>query len=58
MVAVMCALFQRAKTARVAQKKEIRPPAAFDETFARRAIAPLIPAPAKFAKYASDSVPS
>jgi hypothetical protein len=47
---VTAALFQRANTANVAQRNDSRPPSAFDEVFARRAIAPLIPAPAKFAK--------
>jgi hypothetical protein len=46
----MSALFHEAKTARVDVKNEMRPPSAFDELFARRAIAPLMPAPAKFAK--------
>ena len=34
------------------------PPSAFEEAFARRAIAPLMPAPAKLAKYASAGEPS
>ena len=47
---VMSALLHEAKTARVAVRNEMRPPSAFDDMFARRAIAPLMPAPAKFAK--------
>src|SRR4051812_38339109 len=56
--AVTAALFHPAKTAIVAARNDKRPPAAFELALARRAIAPLIPAPAKFAKYASPSVPS
>ena len=55
---VTSALFHEAKTASVAAKNEMRPPSAFDDAFARRAIAPLMPAPAKFAKYALASEPS
>jgi hypothetical protein len=35
-----------------------RPPIAFEVAFARRAIAPLIPAPPKFEKKASAGDPS
>jgi hypothetical protein len=56
--AVTGALFQLTKTATVAAKNDRRPPAAFEVVLARRAIAPLIPAPAKFAKYASADLPS
>ncbi len=49
---------QRMNTLVVAQKKETRPPSAFEDVSARRAIAPLIPAPPKFANHDSLSVPS
>ncbi len=57
-VTVTTPLFQRAKTATVAHMKESRPPAAFEVAFARRAIAPLIPAPPKFANHDSACDPS
>jgi hypothetical protein len=47
---VIAALFHRANTATVAAKNESLPPAAFEDALARRAIAPLMPAPAKLAK--------
>jgi hypothetical protein len=46
---------QRLNTASVAQKKEIFPPSALLVRFARAAIPPLMPAPAKFAKCARAS---
>ena len=58
MLAVTAALFQPKNTAIVALKKERRPPRTFEESLARRAMAPLIPAPAKFANHASRGEPS
>ena len=51
-------LRQREKTANVAQAYETLPPSAFDVSFARLAIAPLMPALATFANSASPSAPS
>ena len=51
-------LRQREKTAKVAQRYEAFPPSAFDVSFARLAIAPLIPALAMLAKRDSPSLPS
>ena len=47
---VISELRHRRKTATVATMNETRPPSSFEDSFARRAIAPLIPAPPKFAK--------
>jgi hypothetical protein len=47
-----------AKTAKVAQRYEILPPRAFVVSFARWAIAPLMPALATFAKCDSAALPS
>src|ERR671930_422707 len=58
MSTVTPALFHDANTAMVAAKNEMRPPSAFDERLARRAIAPLMPAPPKFAKYGSACEPA
>ena len=49
---------QREKTANVAQRYETFPPSAFVVSFARLAIAPLIPALATFANTAVASLPS
>ena len=50
-------LLQRAKTANVAQRYEIFPPSAFVVSFARCAMAPLIPALATFANQVCPSPP-
>ena len=49
---------QRAKTASVDQRYDAFPPSAFEVSLARFAMAPLIPALAMFAKYASASPPA
>ena len=47
---VMGTLFHRANTTTVAQKYAARAPSRLEVTAPRRAIAPLMPAPAKLAK--------
>ena len=47
------ALFQRANTLTVETMNATFPPSAFEDAFASRAIAPLMPAPAKLANQAS-----
>ena len=49
---------QRAKTASVAQRYDALPPSVFVVSFARFAIAPLMPALAMFANHASASPPA
>ena len=50
-------LRQREKTASVAHRYEALPPSAFELSFARFAIAPLMPALAMLAKSDSPSLP-